>query len=81
MTDRKFYKTVITFEVLSEEPIPPGMDIGNIAYEATEGDYVMRTIGNVKTELDGKQAADALLEQGSTPDFFCLTREGEDEDI
>jgi len=81
MTDRKFYKTVISFEILSEEPISPGMDIAQIAFEATEGDYSMRTVGNVETELDGKQAADALLEHASTPIFFRLTKDGEDEDL
>lgn len=79
MTDRMFYKTVITIEVLSEEPIPDGMSIENIANEAMEGSYSMRSLEEAKeTLLNGKEAADALLEQGSNPSFFRLTDDGND---
>jgi len=39
MTDRKFYKTVISIEVLSEEPISEGMELGTIVNQCIEGDY------------------------------------------
>lgn len=78
MTDRKFYKTVIKFEVLSEEPIPAGMEYENIVHECKEGDWSMRPLGEKETELNGKQAARALLKQGSDPAFFSLTEKGED---
>ena len=79
MTTRKFYKTKITIEVLSEEPIPDDMNIADIAFEGEEG---MFSIGNTKnykqTVLNGKQAANALKKQGSAPSFFLLNDEGED---
>lgn len=78
MTDRKFYKTVIKFEVLSEEPIPPGMEMENIIHECKEGDWSMRPLGEKETILNGKQAARALVNQGSDPSFFQLTDKGED---
>lgn len=78
MTDRKFYKKVIPIEVLSEEPIPDGMEISDIALEAINGDYSMRVLPSTDTVLNGKEAADALFEQTSDPSFFQLTPEGND---
>lgn len=80
MTDRKFYKTVIKIEVLSEEPIPSGMDLENVIAECKEGACSMRQFGWKETELNGKQAAKGLLLQGSDPGFFQLTEKGEDTD-
>jgi hypothetical protein len=78
MTDRKFYKRRLTIEVLSEEPIPDGMEVESIIEEAKSGDYSMRIAEDTETELNGKQAARALLKQGSDPSFFQLTAKGED---
>ncbi len=76
MTDRKFFKTVIKFTVLSEEPIPEGMNLENIANDRIS--TILRSFG--ETELNGKQAAEALLNQASDPSFFNLTEDGEDAD-
>lgn len=78
MTDRKFHKRLLTIEVLSEEPIPEGMEVETIIEESKSGDYSMRIASDEESELNGKEAADALLEQGSDPGFFQLTPEGED---
>ena len=78
MTNRKFYKRLLTIEVISEKPIPDGMEIEAIVDEAKRGSYSMRIAKDVKTELNGKQAARVLLNQGSFPDFFSLTEKGED---
>ena len=78
MTERKFYKRTFTIEVLSEEPIPPGMDTANIIFEAQNGDYSMREFGEKEMVLNGKQAAKALLKQNSDPSFFRLTPNGDD---
>ena len=40
MTDEKFYRTNITFSVLSQEPIPDNMDMQDIVTECMEGDFV-----------------------------------------
>lgn len=90
MTDRKFFKTVIKFTVLSEEPIPEGMNprdgclpprsLENIANECMDGSWSMGNASNKETELNGKQAAEALLNQASDPSFFNLTEDGEDAD-
>lgn len=78
MTDRKFFKTEIKFTVLSEEPIPDGMSLENIANECINGNWSMGNHGCKETEINGKQAARALLNQGSDPGFFSLTNDGED---
>ncbi len=78
MTDRKFHRTTITIEVLSEEAIPDGMDLEKIASECTDGAWTMRTLKYKEVELNGHQAAANLLRQGSDPSFFQLTSKGED---
>lgn len=77
MTDRKFYKTIIPLEILSEEPIGE-REIANIIEEATTGSFSMRILPNQETVLDGKQAAEALAEQASDPGFFQLDDAGND---
>ena len=77
MTDRKFYKTVLQVEVLSEAPYQPE-SLAQVHHDITEGDcsgkwQVVRT-----KELNGQQAARALTGQASDPGFFSLTRAGED---
>ena len=78
MTDRKFYKTVVKFTVLSEEPIPDGMSLENIAAQCMTGDWSMGDASQKETELNGKQAARALEKQGSDPGFFQLDEKGDD---
>lgn len=80
MTTKKFHKKTITLEFLSEEPIPEGMDVANMVYEAQEGDYVMQEKDETDTELTGKEAADLLTEFGSQPEFFGLDDDGNDLD-
>ncbi len=80
MTNRKFYKTVFTIEVLSEEPIPDTMDTSQVIFEATLGDFSMTEGERVETILNGKAAAEALKEQGSDPSFFRLNDAGVDQE-
>jgi hypothetical protein len=78
MTKRKFYKTVFTVEILSEEE-PCSPSLGTIAFQITKGDWSGTTREKSKKKLDGRQAARALFNQGSDPSFFRLTDEGEDD--
>ncbi len=79
MTDRKFYRTIIQVEVLSESPLG-SVDLETLHHLITEGDCS----GELKTvkeeELNGRQAAKALLKQASDPSFFQLTCHGNDID-
>ena len=78
MTDRTFFKTVISIEVLSEDQIPEGMELENIVHECIDGGWSLRTLKYIEKSLNGKQAARALLNQGSDPSFFQLTNDGKD---
>jgi hypothetical protein len=80
MSKRKFYKTTITLVVLSEEPIPDEMNIPSIAFEATDGSFSMADGARIQVELNGKEAAVALSEQGSDPGFFRLNDDGVDQE-
>jgi hypothetical protein len=78
MTTRKFYKTTITIEVLSEEPIPEEMDLADIIQESSEGAFSRGVVSEKETVLNGEQAVKALAEQGSDPEFFGLDEKGND---
>ena len=78
ISTRTFYRTIITVEVLSEDPLPPEMDLEDVALEIHSGDYS----GDVKfgpaEPVDGPEMARLLKAQGSAPEFFQLNEDGED---
>jgi hypothetical protein len=79
MTDRTFHRTIIQVEVLSESPRGP-VDLETLHHMITEGDCSGKLTTLLEEELDGKQAASALLNQASDPSFFNLTEDGDDLD-
>ncbi|HWY35604.1 MAG TPA: hypothetical protein VNX68_13235 [Nitrosopumilaceae archaeon] len=75
---RKFYRSVIQIEVLSEEPYS-STDLEKVLDDITNG----HQSGDVSLvvdseEMDSKTCADKLKAQGSTPDFFMLDDHGHD---
>ena len=77
MTSRKFYKTIVQVEILSEEPIgEPSLE--TIHYNITDGDWSGVTLIKEQKELDGAEMANELLNQASDSSFFGLTEDGED---
>jgi len=74
---RKFYRTVYTFEMLTEEP-PESMSLESIAYETTEGHASGMFLETDTREVTGRDMAELLQSQGSDPEFFQLTEDGED---
>lgn len=77
MTNRKFYKHTITIEIVSENDAVPH-DLADIAYAISDGgDSGTWDVTSTK-KLNGKQAAEELMAQGSDPEFFGLDREGND---
>lgn len=78
MSKRKFYKSTFAVEVLSEEPLSGSESLADLSEITIEGDC-SGSHKMTKTEtLNGKQAAEALQEQGSDPEFFRLTEDGKD---
>jgi len=79
MTNRKFYRTVVQVEVLSESSIQTA-ELDALHHMITEGDCSGHLTTVVQEELNGKQAADALVKQASDPSFFNLADNGDDND-
>ncbi len=70
-----FYRTVITFEVLSEGPIPPDFGIDDIVRETIEGGYSGQ-FSRSEMEVTPRQMAALLEAQASDPGFFGLAADG-----
>lgn len=81
MTHRKFFKTTYVVEILSEEPIPPDMDLKDVMAEAYDGGYSGDVKSEETVEVDGATMASLLTEQRSSPGFFRLTDDGNDMDM
>ena len=79
MTNRKFYKTVIQVEVLSEDPFE-WEDLSDVCYAITEGDCSGKVEEIARKEINGKECARRLIQQESDPGFFHLTEDGEDDE-
>jgi hypothetical protein len=75
--ERQFHKTVIKVTVLSEEPYD-NTDIHQLAYDISDGDCSGEVRIVSSKILTGRQAVKALQAQGSDPEFFRLTEDGED---
>ena len=76
-TNRYFYKTVVQVEILSEEPIGGITDLDTIHYETTQGHWSGSTKIVYEITMNGLAMAKELIAQGSDPEFFSLTEEGE----
>ncbi len=79
MTKRKFYKTIIVVEVLSEDPYSPDT-LEGIARDIMTGDCVGDWDAETSEEVDGPAMVQLLYESGSEPGFFQLDDEGNDID-
>ena len=77
-TERKFYKTIFTITVLSEDPLKEIETLGELNYEITMGSCSGHINQDLSQTIDGPTAARLLEEQGSDPEFFELTSDGED---
>ncbi len=75
---RGFYCTRLTVEVLHEEPLPDDLSLQELAQEADTGTYSLATYNWRTAVLTAKQAAKALIKQGSDPEFFRLNEDGSD---
>lgn len=75
---RKFYRTVIQVEILSEEPYE-GDDLNTIASDTDTGDCSGQITDIERNqEVTGKEMVALLQKQGSDSEFFQLDAEGND---
>lgn len=78
---RTFYRTVLTLEVLSEEPLTGEESLSDIEYSIDVGSCSGKVETTVENEqVDGPRMAQLLLDQASDPDFFGLDKQGNDLD-
>lgn len=80
MTKRKFHKTTFVIEILSEEPYTGSESLSSIKEAISDGPDSGSITCTEHKVLNGKKAADALVEQGSEPSFFSLDEKGNDVD-
>lgn len=67
----KFYRSVITVEILSDEQLPDGMDLQSVYQEITSGGssgMVEHPVWN--EEVTERHMAELLTAQGSDPGFL-----------
>lgn len=72
MSERKFYRTVIQVEVLSEEPYHFDGDLSAVAEDISTGDCSGLARMIQTEECDGARMSNLLMAQGSDPSFFML---------
>jgi hypothetical protein len=77
MSSRKFYKTIIQVEVLSEDPFTYN-SLSDIDDSISFGDCSGTYITIKEKRISGKLAAKSLIAQGSDPEFFMLDKNGKD---
>lgn len=82
MAQKRFFKTTITIEILSEKKYN-SIDLNQIAYDITDGDCSGRVKVEGYKELTSQETASELLMQGSDPEFFGLDITGKtlDDDL
>ena len=78
---KPIFRSIIQVELLSDSPIPDGLDLNDINYEITEGGWS----GSLETKIDneklyGKEAVDAIERQGSDTEFFGMDKNGNELD-
>jgi len=67
------YRTVLMVEVLSPEPIPATMSLGDIAADGDYGEYSLLYTRKVDNKpVSGKAAAKLVQMQGSDTEFFNM---------
>jgi hypothetical protein len=77
MTKKTIYRSVISFEVLSDEPIPSDMTLGDIQEECDNGSYSGVHEYIVQNEpVKGIKAVKLIKAQGSDPEFFQMDDKG-----
>jgi hypothetical protein len=74
---RRFYKTVFQFTVLSEDPLPD-MPMETLVHGAESGDFLGDWALLEEREMGGAEAAQALIDYNSEPEFFGLDEKGRD---
>jgi hypothetical protein len=74
---RKFYRTVVVFDVLSEHPTND-MDLPELAEACDSGDCVGMVYSRHQEQIPRDEVVRRSTEMGSEPGFFSLDENGDD---
>ena len=77
----RYYRTVIRFEILSDEPLPDCLTLGDIEEWTQSGPASGRFLDEeISEEVSAERMRELLIEQGSDPEFLVAPdEETEDE--
>ena len=75
----KYFKTRLTFEVLSRDEPYSYSGVKQFAYDIVDGDFSGALTGEKILQLTEKQIAKALIAQGSDPEWLIDLEESNDE--
>lgn len=78
--ERTFYRTVYTITIISERPADGYESLADLEAEFTNGGFSAEVEAGESEEITPKEAAEALMDQGSDPAFFELDERGRDLD-
>lgn len=80
-SNRRFHRSVIQIEILSEEPLPDHTlcNLELVDAYITDGDCSGKITILSKEEVDSKTMVELLRKQDSDPSFFRLDDEGGDQ--
>lgn len=83
MKQKKIYRTVIQYEILSDEPINDrSLDLETIKEECENGAWSGKGLETIVAdeELTGKKAVEAVMDHGTDPEFFQMDTDGNEFD-
>ena len=75
MSNQKYYRTIISIEILSDYPYSYGFDLRNVWHDMTYGD-VSGSISEKTTEITKDEMRESLIAQGSDPAFLIYENGG-----
>lgn len=70
MPKAKYFRTVITVEVLSNEPVGDDISLSEVIEEITYGNWSGQVIFTPSKEIKAPKARRLLQKQGSDPNFL-----------
>jgi len=76
---KRFFKTIVTVTVLTEDCPPEFDSLHDLAHEIEQGDASGSYTVSTK-KISARKAAKGLIKQGSDPEFFRLDSNGKDLD-
>jgi hypothetical protein len=77
MKPKKLYKSKLTIEVLSDEPIPEHASLESIQEAIEYGPSSGRVLWNSRNkEISGENAVKECEKHGTDPDFFMMDYNG-----